>query len=73
MLVQAAIGGMGVAMGRTSMIAQELEQGTLVPLFDRWVAARARAFASPNCLALERRFPGRGVRGHNHDENRAER
>ena len=43
MLVQAAIGGiMGVAMGRTSMIAQELEQGTLVPLFDLWVAAPAR-------------------------------
>ena len=42
MLVQAAVGGMGGAMGRTSMIAQELEQGTLVPLFDLWVAAPAR-------------------------------
>ena len=42
MLVQAAVGGMGVAMGRTSMIAQEPEQGTLVPLFDRWVTAPAR-------------------------------
>ena len=42
MLVQAAVGGMGVAMGRTAMIAQELEQGTLVPLFDRRVPAPAR-------------------------------
>ena len=42
MLVQAAVGGMGGAMGRTSMIAQELEQGTRVPLFDLWVAAPAR-------------------------------
>ena len=42
MLVQAAVGGMGVAMGRTAMIVQELEQGTLVPLFDRWVTAPAR-------------------------------
>ena len=42
MLVQAAAGGMGVAMGRASMIEQELEQGTLVPLFDQWVAAPAR-------------------------------
>ena len=37
-----AAGGMGVAMGRASMIAQELEQGTLVPLFEQWVAAPAR-------------------------------
>ena len=29
-------------MSRTSMIAQELEQGILVPLFDRWVTAPAR-------------------------------
>ena len=42
MLVQAATGGMGVAMGRASMIAQELEQGTLVPLFDQWADAPAR-------------------------------
>ena len=42
MLVQAAAGGMGVAMGRASMIAQELEQGTLVPLFEQWADAPAR-------------------------------
>ena len=42
MLVQTTVGGMGVAMGRASMIGQELEQGTLVALFDRWVTAPAR-------------------------------
>lgn len=41
MVVQAAIDGMGVALGHSLMIARELEQGTLVTLFDSPVAARA--------------------------------
>ena len=33
-MVQAAVKGLGVALGHTRMIAGELDQGTLVPLFD---------------------------------------
>ena len=42
MMVQAAIEGMGVALGDSLMIARELEQGTLVFLFDARVTAPAR-------------------------------
>ena len=35
MLVRAAIEGMGAAIGRPTVIAGELRQGTLVPLFDQ--------------------------------------
>ena len=42
MMVQAAVDGMGVALGHTTMIARELEQGTLVTPFDSRVAAPAR-------------------------------
>lgn len=35
MMVQAAVNGMGVAMGRPSTVDLELRQGTLVPLFGR--------------------------------------
>ena len=42
MVVQAATRGMGVALGYSSMIANELERGTLVALFDSFVPAPAR-------------------------------
>ena len=42
MMIQAAVEGMGVALGHSLMIARELEQGTLVSLFDSRVAAPAR-------------------------------
>ena len=42
MMVQAAVEGMGVALGHSLMIARELEQGTLVSLFDSRVTAPAR-------------------------------
>ena len=35
MLIQAAVDGMGVVLGRPSVIARELGEGTLVPLFPR--------------------------------------
>ncbi len=41
MVVQAALDGIGVALGHSLMIARELEQGTLVTLFDSPVAAPA--------------------------------
>ena len=41
-MVQAAVEGMGVALGHATMIADELERGTLVPLFEGAVAAPAR-------------------------------
>ena len=41
-MVQAAVEGLGVALGHTRMIAGELERGTLVPLFDGAVPAPAR-------------------------------
>ena len=42
MMVQAAVKGMGVALGHSLMITRELEQGTLVTLFDARVTAPAR-------------------------------
>ena len=42
MVVDAAIGGMGVALGHASMLARELERRTLVSLFDARVAVPAR-------------------------------
>ena len=35
MLIRATLQGMGVAIGRPTVIARELREGTLVPLFDR--------------------------------------
>ena len=40
MLVRAAIEGMGAAIGRPTAVADELRQGTLVPLFDQHDKAR---------------------------------
>ena len=42
MMVQAAVEGMGVALGHSLMITRELEQGALVTLFDSRVTAPAR-------------------------------
>jgi len=42
MLVQAAVNGLGAAMGRLMLVARELERGKLVPVLDRQVAAPER-------------------------------
>ena len=42
MVVNAAVEGMGTAIGHTRVIAREMERGALVPLFDRQVEAPAR-------------------------------
>ena len=42
MLVHAAVNGIGAAIGRRMLIAQELERRTLVPLFEREVDAPER-------------------------------
>jgi LysR family glycine cleavage system transcriptional activator len=42
MMVQAAVNGMGVALGHSLMIEQELERGLLVTLFDTPVPAPDR-------------------------------
>ena len=42
MVVQAAVHGLGVAVGRPVLIARELEGRTLVPVFDRQAAAPER-------------------------------
>ena len=44
MMVQAAVEGMGVALGHSLLIAPHLARGTLVALFDPPVAAPARYF-----------------------------
>ena len=42
MMIQAAVDGMGVALGHSLMVARELEEGTLVGLFEAPVTAPAR-------------------------------
>ena len=42
MLVQAAVGGLGIAIGRPMLIAHELESRTLVPVFDTQAEAPER-------------------------------
>ena len=42
MLIQAAVHGIGAAIGRPMLIARELESRTLVPLFDRQAEAPER-------------------------------
>ena len=44
MMVQAALNGMGIAIGHSMLIAPELAQGTLVSIFEPPVAAPARYF-----------------------------
>lgn len=54
MVIQAAVEGIGVALGHSSMIAHELEQGTLVSLFKTPVAAPARCVlvTSPHARSI---------------------
>ena len=42
MMIQAAVDGMGVALGHALIIQRELEQGTLVPIFKGSIKAPAR-------------------------------
>ena len=42
MVVDAAVKGMGTAIGHSRVIAREMERGALVPVFDRQVEAPAR-------------------------------
>ena len=42
MLVDAAVKGMGTAIGHPAVIAREMQRGALVPVFDRQVEAPAR-------------------------------
>ena len=42
MLLQATLKGIGTAIGKPTTIVPELEQGTLVPLFDRDSTLRTR-------------------------------
>ena len=44
MTIQAAVEGMGVALGHSLLIAPHLERGTLVKLFEPPVVAPARYF-----------------------------
>ena len=44
MMVQAALEGMGVALGHSLLIAPYIERGTLVTLFEPPIAAPARYF-----------------------------
>ena len=56
MVVDAAVAGMGTAIGHSRVVARELERGALVPLFERQVGAPVRC-----CLittADSRRNPG---------------
>ena len=54
MLVQAAANGLGVAVGRTMLIARELESGTLVPLFERQAGAPERCCLITTAAARQR-------------------
>ena len=48
MLVQAAVHGIGAAVGRPMLIARELDDQTLVPLFARQAEAPERAASAPD-------------------------
>ncbi len=54
MLVQAAVNGLGAAIGRPMLIAQELEGRTLVPLFDRQAEAPERCCFITTAAARQR-------------------
>lgn len=70
MVVQAAVDGMGVALGHSLMIARELEQGALVTLFDSPVAApapyllvtAAASSTKPEVVAFRRWILGHATR-----------
>lgn len=50
MLLRATVGGMGAAIGRESIVEPELQQGTLVPVFDKGTAP------STNCCLVSNAF-----------------
>ena len=54
MLVQAAVHGIGAAIGRPMLIAWELENRTLVPLFDRQAEAPERCCLITTAAARQR-------------------
>ena len=54
MLVQAAVNGIGAAIGRPMLIAQELERRTLVPLFERQAEAPERCCLITTAAARHR-------------------
>ena len=54
MLVHAAVNGIGAAIGRRMLIAQELERRTLVPLFEREVDAPERCCLTTTAASRHR-------------------
>ncbi len=54
MLVQAAVNGIGAAIGRPTLIAWELESRTLVPVFDRQAEAPARCCLMTTAASRQR-------------------
>ena len=54
MLVQAAVHGLGIAVGRSVLIARELESRTLVPVFDRQAEAPERCCLITTAAARQR-------------------
>ena len=54
MLVQAAVHGIGAAIGRPMLIARELESRTLVPVFDRQAEAPERCCLITTAAARQR-------------------
>ena len=54
MLIQAAVGGLGIAVGRPMLIAHELENRTLVPVFDRQAEAPERCCLITTAAARQR-------------------
>ena len=54
MLVQAAVNGLGAAIGRPMLIAQELERRTLVPVFDSQAEAPERCCLITTAAARQR-------------------
>ena len=54
MLIRAAVEGMGAAIGHPRVVARELEQGTLVPLFDRHDEALERCCLITTLAAMRK-------------------
>ena len=54
MLVQAAVNGLGVAIGRPMLIAEELQRRTLVPVFDSQAEAPERCCLITTAAARQR-------------------
>ena len=54
MVVQAAVGGLGIAVGRPMLIAQELKSRTLVPVLDRQAEAPERCCLITTAAARQR-------------------